>query len=186
MNKCKCGCGEEVSKTWVRGHQSRGSNNPAWRGGRKVDKWGYVLLWVPRDHPFYCMANKASYIREHRLVMATHLRRPLTRAEEVHHKNEIPDDNRLENLEVMTRSEHALHHSDAIAITHCPRNHAYDKENTRIYRGHRHCRKCEKIHEYERTKKRSAERAERRAARGWKAWPFPPKPPYEADDEGRP
>lgn len=29
--------------------------------------------------------------------------------------------------------------------THCPRGHPYDEENTKIYRGSRHCRKCSTI-----------------------------------------
>lgn len=30
--------------------------------------------------------------------------------------------------------------------THCPRNHEYSKENTRIYRGRRNCRTCERTY----------------------------------------
>lgn len=49
-------------------------------------------------------------IFEHRIVMETALGRRLTRDELVHHKNGNGLDNRLENLELMTKRGHGLHH----------------------------------------------------------------------------
>jgi len=52
-----------------------------------------------------------STIDEHRHVMQEHLGRKLTRNEVVHHINDRPRDNRIENLQLMSRAEHAqLHH----------------------------------------------------------------------------
>lgn len=87
-----------------------GERNSAWRGGRTVDKDGYVLVKVGPDDPMASMRNSEGYVREHRLVVARSIGRPLTIDEDAHHRNEVKDDNRLENLQLMTASEHRRLH----------------------------------------------------------------------------
>lgn len=71
-----------------------------------LDKDGYVLLKLP-THPF---ASRHGYVREHRLVVEKDLGRYLTTDEVIHHKNGAKNDNRISNLELMTKSEHMSHH----------------------------------------------------------------------------
>jgi len=53
------------------------------------------------------MRDKDGQIYEHRLVVARSIGRPLASDETVHHKNRNKQDNRLENLELLTRSDHS-------------------------------------------------------------------------------
>lgn len=86
-----------------------GEGNPKWRGGTYRDADGYVYE-LAVDHPH---ANRAGYVRQHRLVVERVIGRFLTREEVVHHRNHVRDDNRPENLELMADgSSHRVHHGE--------------------------------------------------------------------------
>jgi hypothetical protein len=90
-----------------------------WKGGRTVTPAGYIAIWTP-DHP----RARGRYLLEHRLIVEQDLQMNdpasefldaegyLHRGVDVHHVNEVKDDNRLENLEPIWRSEHARLHRD--------------------------------------------------------------------------
>lgn len=65
-----------------------------WNGGRFKSKEGYVYV-LRKDHPF---ARSDGYVPEHRLVMEDYYNCYLLPSVDVHHKNGIRDDNRLETL----------------------------------------------------------------------------------------
>lgn len=84
--------------------KTKGSKNK--KGVLRIISHGYVHIFKP-EHP---EAMKNGYVREHRMIAydAGLLRNP---NDEVHHINGIKADNRLENLEIMSKEKHT-------ALTH--------------------------------------------------------------------
>jgi len=84
-----------------------GAKSLFWKGGRRVTTQGYIWAkLIGADEFFQPMADKHGYLLEHRLIMAKKLGRNLQPWEIVHHKNHIKDDNRIENLELMSDIGH--------------------------------------------------------------------------------
>ncbi len=105
---CRCDCGVEThvaSQSLLRGKTTscgcfhrenqraiRGMDRVNWKGGTLSE--GYRKIMVD-----------GKQVREHRVFMSRHVERPLLTTEEVHHKNGIRSDNRLDNLELWSTSQ---------------------------------------------------------------------------------
>lgn len=104
------GCNKKpLAKNFCTGHyhQVKDGNAPrplaprSKSKGKKNPHGGYTMIQVP-GHP---NSTKRGRILEHRYIMSEHLGRPLLSHENVHHKNGIRNDNRIENLELWTTSQ---------------------------------------------------------------------------------
>jgi len=74
--------------------------------GNKINKGGYIYVFMP-NHPF---ANGNGHVAEHRLIMEKEIGRHLKPEEIVHHTNHVRNDNRLENLMMMSTETHMSLH----------------------------------------------------------------------------
>lgn len=78
-----------------------------WNIKKIVSKGDYIYAIVP-EHPH---ANKHGYVLLHRIIMENHLGRVLNTNEVVHHIDGNKKHNIIENLQVLTNSEHVKLHA---------------------------------------------------------------------------
>ena len=99
---------EKMRKSGVGKHSKE--KNGRWRGGVVDGGYGYTLVTVSPNYEYPSMICHDNYVLEHRFLMAQHLGRCLTRWEVVHHINGVKDDNRMDNLKLMSLTNHNILH----------------------------------------------------------------------------
>src|SRR3990170_252966 len=78
-----------------------------------VCQGAYQIATHRRSKSYVHTADPATgkQVPQHRLIMQQHLRRKLLRSEDVHHVDRDKRNNRIDNLEVLTKSAHRLEHT---------------------------------------------------------------------------
>ena len=91
----------------VRSKAMSGANSGNFKGYRRKTPKGYIMRYMP-EHP---CASASGLVAEHRLVMEKQLGFQLPKEFDVHHINGIKDDNRIENLAIVTHGAHSAIHN---------------------------------------------------------------------------
>jgi cell division protein YceG involved in septum cleavage len=93
-----------LNKSQTKIDKRTGPKGPSkYLNGKKLVRQDGYIWQVAQGHP---KATKpGNYVFDHVIVMEKHLGRYLLKGENVHHKNGIRGDNRLENLELWIRPQ---------------------------------------------------------------------------------
>lgn len=119
---CSKECHRKAKTEYMKGEKNhqyglKGNLNSSWKSDKKVSYYGYILVRC-LDHPF---KNSDDMVFEHRLIAEQYLLNDENSVEIngkkylkpeliVHHKDKNRKNNSVENLEIMSLSEHTSMH----------------------------------------------------------------------------
>jgi transposase len=109
-----------------RPYQGSGPDHSGWKGERIEAGQGYWKVWIPPDDPMAIMRTHQGYVKEHRLVMARKLGRPLLDTETVHHRDDNRSNNDISNLQ-LRHGNHGKH-----VVLRCRSCGSYDIEHASL------------------------------------------------------
>lgn len=126
---CSKDCANKLKSEYMLGENNHqfgltGDKNSSFAGKTIISNYGYVLEYCP-GHPYpHDRSNNTTRVFQHRLVIERNSKqfddkyfeiidgwKVLKPIYNVHHINEDKTDNRLENLQITTRSEHTSIHN---------------------------------------------------------------------------
>ena len=169
---CACGCGSSVPPRIRKSGPRKGqvSNYPPFIVGHGRQQWHAELRQRCADDPFYLahakplgttrlhksppnyvyrrikVTPRGKWAFEHRYVMEQHIGRQLQRGEYVRHLNGNGLDNRLENLQLFSHSEHSKHHSKMSSWSKKHVSCVACHETVRKHEGRGLCTRCYQHH----------------------------------------
>lgn len=126
---CSKECANILKSEYMKGEKNHqygliGDKNASFKGDEIMSEFGYILEYCP-NHPFpHDKYTKGTRVFQHRLVIERNYQNfnpeyfikigdnfYLKPEYSVHHINEIKNDNRLENLQIVTKGEHTSIHN---------------------------------------------------------------------------
>nr|DAW84355.1 MAG TPA: HNH endonuclease [Caudoviricetes sp.] len=126
---CSKECASKLKSEYMKGEGNHqfgliGDKNASYKDSDLITNYGYLLEYCP-GHPYpHDKSNKTTRVLQHRLVVERNSNmfddsyfevidgwKVLKPEYDVHHINEDKQDNRIENLQVLLRSEHSTYHN---------------------------------------------------------------------------
>jgi len=107
---CSVRCRQRKNASARKGVRTGPQKNRIYK--RATDRDGYIRLYAG-NHPY---AGRRKMICEHVMIMELIIGRAILPNECVHHINGIRSDNRIENLQLMSRSSHSKLHGPHVSM----------------------------------------------------------------------